>query len=169
MRVLNKLSYNYKKYVFPHEWKEVRVRDVLELVERPIEMNDNEIYELVTVRRNFNGIESRGIFQGKKILVKNQFRLKEGDFLISKRQISHGACGIVPPNLNNSIVSNEYNIFKAKDGVHLEFFSMYSQLPFMKRNFYISSDGVHIEKLLFKTKDWMNKKIYLPDYDEQKK
>ncbi|MBB6713404.1 restriction endonuclease subunit S [Clostridium gasigenes] len=166
---MNRLSYNYKKCIFPNEWKEIQIKDALELVERPIKMIDSELYELVTVKRNFKGIESRGLFEGEKILVKSQFKVKFGDFLISKRQISHGACGIVPEKLNNSIVSNEYNIFKSKVGVDLEFFDIYTQLPFMKRNFYISSDGVHIEKLLFKTKNWISRNICLPSYDEQKK
>ena len=169
MKDLNSLSYNYKCYSFPNQWTELRIEDVLELVERPINMKDDELYELVTVKRNFNGIEPRGIFEGEKILVKDQYILKKGDFVISKRQIAHGACGIVGENLNNAIVSNEYNVFKAKKDIDLEFINIYVQLPFMKRNFYISSDGVHIEKLLFKTKDWMNKKICIPAYYEQKK
>lgn len=169
MKELNRLSYNYRSYRFPNQWRELRIKDILELVERPIDMKDDELYQLVTVKRNFNGIETRGIFEGKKILVKNQYMLKTGDFLISKRQIAHGACGIVGENLNNAIVSNEYNVFKSKEDIDLEFINIYFQLPFMRRNFYISSDGVHIEKLLFKTKDWMNKKICIPNYCEQKK
>ncbi|NFT06220.1 hypothetical protein FDF26_03850 [Clostridium botulinum] len=166
---MNSLSYDYKKNIFPNDWNEFMIQDFLQLVERPINMNDNESYELVTVRRNFGGIDSRGTFKGKKILVKSQFRVKKGDFLISKRQIAHGACGIVPDSLNNAIVSNEYNAFNGERDFDLEFFNLYCQLPFMKRNFYISSDGVHIEKLLFKTTDFLKRKVCLPNYDQQKK
>lgn len=164
---MKSLSYDYKKYKFPNDWNEVKISDVLELVERQIDLEDDKLYELVTVKRNFGGIKTRGTLEGKKILVKNQFILKRGDFVISKRQIAHGACGIVPVELDGAIVSNEYNVFRAKEGLDLEFFNLYCQLPFMKRNFYISSDGIHIEKLLFKTKDWMRRKIYIPVYNEQ--
>ncbi|MCC0706472.1 restriction endonuclease subunit S [Clostridioides sp. ES-S-0190-01] len=166
---MKNLSYNYSKYNFPKDWERITINDVLQLIERPIEMKDTDRYELVTVRRNYNGIDSRGKFYGNKILVKNQFRVKQGDFLISKRQIAHGACGIVPEELDNSIVSNEYNVFLPKLKINLEFINLYVQLPFMKRNFYISSDGVHIEKLLFKTNDWMKKSICIPKLEEQEK
>ncbi|WP_297130383.1 restriction endonuclease subunit S [Terrisporobacter sp.] len=165
---MNSLSFNYNKYTFPNDWKKIKIKDALKLIERPIEMKDKGIYELVTVRRNYQGIDSRGKFYGQKILVKKQFKLKQGDYVISKRQISHGACGIVPQKLDGSIVSNEYNVFLPQKDINLEFINLYSQLPFMKRNFYISSDGVHIEKLLFKTKDWMKKNICIPELNEQK-
>ncbi len=166
---MNKLSYDYKKYKFPEDWNEYKIKDVIELIERPVDMEDEESYRLVTVRRNYGGIDLRDIKKGYEISVKNQHLLKEGDFLISKRQISHGAFGLVPSELDGCIVSNEYNIFNGKKDISLEFLNLYCQLPFMKRYFYISSDGVHIEKLLFKTADWMNRNICIPTYDEQVK
>lgn len=166
---MKQLSYDYNKNMFPNEWKQFKICDILELVERPIIMDDEKMYTLVTVKRNYNGVSLRGNFKGKNILVKSQFEIKNGDFIISKRQIAHGACGIVTKDLNNAIVSNEYNLFQCKENFCLEFFYYYCQLPFMKRYFYICSDGVHIEKLLFKTKDFMKKQITIPSYEEQKK
>lgn len=163
------LSYNYKEYSFPNDWLEYRLEDLVELHERPIEMKDNKVYELVTVRRNFGGVDSRGMFYGKDILVKSQFRLKEGDFVISKRQIAHGACGLVPKELENAIVSNEYNVFLPKPPLDLKFFNYYVRLPFMRRYFFLMSDGVHIEKLLFKPQSWLKQKVSLPKYEEQQK
>ncbi len=104
---------------FEGEWEEKRLGDVLELVLRPLKMLDNEKYSLVTVKRRYGSIISRGIFKGKEILVKSQFILKTNDFLISKRQISHNACGIVPLELNDSIVSNEYSILNPKDDLQI--------------------------------------------------
>lgn len=84
-------------------------------------MQDNEIYQLLTVRRDYNGVESRGQYRGKEILVKTQFKVKENDFIISKRQISFGACGLVPKHLDNAIVSNEYNVFIPQRGIDIFF------------------------------------------------
>ena len=64
---------------------------------RPLNMADDEVYNLVTVKRSRGGVVLRERLKGSEIAVKTQFRLKAGDFLISKRQIVHGACGIVPP------------------------------------------------------------------------
>ena len=163
------ISFNFNKYKFPKDWTKIKLKDCLLLTERPIKMEDDIEYRLVTVKRNFGGIQERSIQKGKEILVKSQFTINEGDFIISKRQIAHGACGIVPKELDNSIVSNEYNVLKARENLNLDFFNYYVQLPFVKRYFYISSDGVHIEKLLFKTNDWLNRFIVIPPIEEQEK
>lgn len=124
---------------------------------------------MVTIRRGFGGVDSRGSFLGKNVLVKNYFIVKTGDFIISKRQIAHGACGIVPPELDGAVVSNEYNVFLPQDGTNIQMFNLMMQLPHYKRLFYLMSDGVHIEKLLFKTQDWMKRTLAMPLLKEQKK
>lgn len=149
--------------------KTKKISQWITLVERPIELEDNTSYQLVTVRRDFAGVESRGIFKGKEIKVKNYFVVHAGDFLISKRQIAHGACGIVPESLDEAVVSNEYNVFVPQKETNTEFFFLMMQLPYYKRLFYLMSDGVHIEKLLFKTNDWMKRSLSLPPLPEQQK
>lgn len=150
-------------------WKTKKINQWITLVERPVELEDNTSYQLVTVRRGFAGVESRGIFKGKEIKVKNYFVVQAGDFLISKRQIAHGACGIVPESLDGAVVSNEYNVFVPQKETNIEFFFLIMQLPYYKRLFYLMSDGVHIEKLLFKTNDWMKRSLSLPFLPEQQK
>ena len=149
--------------------KTKKISQWITLVERPIELEDNTSYQLVTVRRGFAGVESRGIFKGKEIKVKNYFLVQAGDFLISKRQIAHGACGIVPESLDGAVVSNEYNVFVPQKETNIEIFFLIMQLPYYKRLFYLMSDGVHIEKLLFKTNDWMKRSLSLPPLPEQQK
>lgn len=149
--------------------KTKKISQWITLVERPVELEDNTSYQLVTVRRGFAGVESRGIFKGKEIKVKNYFVVQAGDFLISKRQIAHGACGIVPESLDGAVVSNEYNVFVPQKETNIEFFFLIMQLPYYKRLFYLMSDGVHIEKLLFKTNDWMKRSLSLPPLHEQQK
>ena len=68
--------------------------DLFEVVQRPVKLDDAKEYDLVTVKRARGGIEHRARMKGSQIAVKSQFYLEEGDFLISKRQIVHGACGI---------------------------------------------------------------------------
>jgi len=140
------------------------------MIDDKVESLINKEYKLITVKRNFGGIQKRSTLHGEKILVKSQFEIHEGDFVISKRQIAHGACAIVPKEFEGSIVSNEYNVMNCKkDLLNVQFFKYYTQLPFMKRYFYVTSDGVHIEKLLFKTNDWLKQKIVIPSYVEQEK
>ncbi len=166
---IGKLSYDYKDYSFPENWDEYRLSQLLEVVERPVNMVDDQEYDLITIKRNFGGIESRGKLTGDRILVKSQFEICEGDFVISKRQIVHGACAVVSKKYEGATVSNEYDVMNCKNGLLSSFFNYYVQLPFIKRYFYTASDGVHIEKLRFKTCDWLKQKVRIPAIIEQQK
>lgn len=158
-----------KDGIYLRDWASKKIGQWLKLAERSIVLQDEEEYQLVTIRRGFGGVDSRGSFLGKNVLVKNYFIVKTGDFIISKRQIAHGACGIVPPELDGAVVSNEYNVFLPQDGTNIQMFNLMMQLPHYKRLFYLMSDGVHIEKLLFKTQDWMKRTLAMPLLKEQKK
>ncbi|MFA0012604.1 restriction endonuclease subunit S [Vibrio lentus] len=154
---------------FP-EWKEYALKEILLLQSDSLNMGDEETYELITVKRGFGGVTSRGYFKGKDVLVKNQFTIHESEFVISKRQIVHGACGLVPSELEGAIVSNEYNVFRPiKELLDIDYFNRFATTPLMRRAFFINSDGVHIEKLLFKTQSWLKTKVHLPCLGEQQK
>lgn len=170
---MTEIPKGYKNTVIgirPDDWKEFPLQSVLMTSSNPAQMDDSANYKLVTVKRNFGGVVERGAFLGKNILVKTQYYIATNDFLISKRQVSHGACGIVPQELDSSIVSNEYNIFRANEKLmNIHFFQNYVQLPHFKKKFYDYSDGIHIEKLLFKTKSWLRLQIPFPSLTEQEK
>ncbi|MDH5922804.1 restriction endonuclease subunit S [Vibrio splendidus] len=154
---------------FP-KWKEYALKEILLLQSDSLKMGDEETYELITVKRGFGGVKSRGHFKGKDVLVKNQFNIHENEFVISKRQIVHGACGLVPSELDGAIVSNEYNVFRPVEVLlDIDYFNRFTTTPFMRRAFFINSDGVHIEKLLFKTQGWLKTKVHLPCLEEQQK
>lgn len=154
---------------FPH-WQEECFSNILVLQLNSLNMKDDKEYELITVRRRNRGVDSRGIFKGKEVLVKNQFELKTNQFVISKRQIVHGACGLVPEKLAGAIVSNEYNVFDPVSAkLDINYFNMIATTLPMRRAFFINSDGVHIEKLLFKTQSWLKTKLDFPCVEEQQK
>lgn len=158
-----------KNNEFPN-WQEERLSNILVLKLNPLKMKDDSEYELITVRRRNGGVDSRGIYKGKDVLVKSQFELKTNQFVISKRQIVHGACGLVPEKLAGAIVSNEYNVFDPVfEKLDINYFNMITTTLPMRRAFFINSDGVHIEKLLFKTQSWLKTKLDFPCVEEQKK
>lgn len=154
---------------FP-EWETYALKNVLALQSDSLNMQDDTSYELITVKRGFGGVVSRGFFKGRDVLVKNQFTIHENEFVISKRQIVHGACGLVPKALEGAIVSNEYNVFRPVESrLDIDYFNRLVITPFMRKAFFINSDGVHIEKLLFKTQSWLKTKVNLPCLAEQQK
>jgi len=151
------------------EWKENKMGKVLKESPRPITMNEEKEYSLVTVKRRYGGVVSRGILKGKSIKVKSQFSLEENDFLISKRQIVHCACGVVPKPLAGSIVSNEYSVLRAREGFDIFFLEHFSRQPIVSRSFLKCSIGIVIEKMLFKLNDWLKEKFLFPPIAEQQK
>lgn len=153
--------------VFSGAWKEKKIGEILSEVRRSIYLEDSEKYQLVTVKRRNEGVVSRGYLFGKDILVKNYSQLKTNDYLISKRQIIHGANGIIPSELDNAIVSNEYLVVVSNNDVRTEFLTLVSRTPSMYRKFLLSSYGVDIEKMVFNVEDWKGREITLPSLPEQ--
>jgi type I restriction enzyme, S subunit len=150
-------------------WRLRPIGDLLQEIPRPIVMDDDIKYTLVKVKRRYGGVVNREILKGQAIKVKSQFVVEEGDFLISKRQIVHNACGIVPPELDKAIVSNEYSVLGPKKGCDVEFFNYFVQQQAVSASFLNSSVGIVIEKMLFKLNTWLKHEFYFPSVDEQRK
>ncbi|MFA2944080.1 restriction endonuclease subunit S [Acinetobacter pittii] len=152
---------------FSGDWNIEAIGDVLHEVFRPINLDNETKYRLVTVKRRNGGIAERAILKGKDILVKSQFEVKAGDYIISKRQVVHGATGLVPLELDGSVVSNEYLVGQGTEKLSIEFFALLSTLPEMYQKFFLSSYGVDIEKLFFDVNDWNKREVLLPSLEEQ--
>lgn len=151
----------------PAGWRTRSIGESFDVVERALKMADDHLYRRVTVKRRYGGIELRDELPGKDIKVKNQFLVEEGDFLISERQIVHGACGVVPSELSGALVSNEYLVLRSKDDMDVRYFNYLVQLLRYAKYFLLCSQGVDIEKFLFKPKDWLKKVIPVPPHEEQ--
>lgn len=153
---------------FSGEWENKKIGRVLTETKRPIELMDDTSYQLVTVKRRNEGVVPRAVLKGKNILVKNYFSVEAGDYLISKRQVVHGANGIVPENLDGAVVSNEYLVATDSDDITARYWTIISIRPEMHKLFFVSSYGVDIEKLVFDVTDWKNRTIVIPLVTEQK-
>ncbi|CCH48339.1 restriction endonuclease subunit S [Pseudodesulfovibrio piezophilus] len=151
------------------QWKGKKLGDLLVETPRPIKMKDEKEYSLVTVKRRYGGVVPREQLKGKSIKVKSQFLVKENDFLISKRQIVHNACGLVPKELEGAIVSNEYSVMTPRKGCDINFFNYFSQRPKASESFLRCSVGIVIEKMLFKLDSWLKEEFYFPSLPEQQK
>ncbi len=154
---------------FKDDWEQRKLGELLNEIRRPVKIEDHKEYQLVTVKRRNGGVISRGKFKGKDILVKNYFELKKDDYLISKRQVVHGANGIVPGNMDGAVVSNEYLVSIGNKSVTSDYLTIISQLPIMYKMFFLSSYGIDIEKLVFNVRDWKKRSIRIPSLDEQVK
>jgi len=114
----------------------------------------------------------RGEKRGKDISTKKLHTIRTGDFLISKRQVVHGATGLTTAEFDGAKVSDSYSILRARDPdtLDIDFFTWLAKTPAMVRKTFVSSNGVHLEKLFFVVKDYLKHPIYIPtEVAEQRK
>lgn len=154
---------------FGGEWKEYSYEKLLKVVKRNFDWDENELYKLISVRRRSGGIFYREALYGHQILVKTLRTANEGDFLFSKMQILHGASALVTKEFDGAKISGSYIavVPKEKKQLNMEFFQWYSQTPYFYHQTYISSYGVHIEKMTFDFDTFLQLEMKLPSYEEQ--
>lgn len=153
------------------DWQRVRIADLFEEVWRYEKWDENALYNLVSIRRRGGGLFSRGALLGQQIKVKKLKSLRTGDFLISKRQVVHGAWGLVTSEYNGTMVSDEYDslVVKNSNQLSVEFFTHLSRLPLIRRMAALACNGVHIEKLIFDWDDFSKNLIFIPSSVEEQR
>lgn len=156
---------------FLKPWKRFRFSELLEPQDRYVEFDDDHTYSLVSIRRRSGGVFFREALQGGDIKTKVMKRVHTGDFLISRMQVVHGALGMVRPECDGMYASDSYDVLVTKNAkiLHMPFLDWMSRMRSFWHLAYISSHGVHIEKMTFKLSDFMHEKINLPtDLEEQR-
>ncbi len=154
---------------FEEAWEEYSYEKLLKVVKRNFDWDENERYKLISVRRRSGGIFYREALYGHQILVKTLRTANEGDFLFSKMQILHGASALVTEEFDGAKISGSYIAVVAREEnlLNMEFFQWYSQLPYFYHQTYISSYGVHIEKMTFDFETFLQLEMKLPSFEEQ--
>ncbi len=154
---------------FDKDWKMYRIEELFEKVFRYVEWSDESLYKLVSLRRRYGGLFERGDFFGSQIEVKKIKSINHKDFLISKRQVSHGAWGIVTPEFHDRKVSDEYDSLIVKDNGKLliDFWDWFSKIPLLSHYAFLASNGVHIEKLIFDFDTFKRRRVLIPSTIEE--
>lgn len=154
---------------FSEPWQKVNYSDILKEVRRTLTWDENELYDLISVRRRSGGVFHRESLYGHEIKTKTLRPALEGDFLISKMQIVHGASGVVPKQLSGMKISGSYIALIAKDPkeLNINYFNLWSQMPLFYHQTFVSSYGVHIEKMTFDLDAFMSLSMNLPPIEEQ--
>jgi len=154
---------------FSNDWKEYSYEKLLKVVKRSFDWDENHLYKLISVRRRSGGIFYRDALYGHQILVKNLRTVKVGDFLFSKMQILHGASALVTKEFEGAMISGSYIAVVAKEAkiLNMEYFQWYSKMAYFYHQTYISSYGVHIEKMTFDFDTFLQLEMNLPSFEEQ--
>lgn len=153
----------------PSKWVKRRMGELLEEVSRPVLFNDMAEYPLISIRRRSGGLFHRETLQGTAIKTKSLFVANEGDFLISRRQVVHGAMALTTKEFDGMYISGEYTSLITKDPevLDIRFFDLLSRTKELWHAAYLASKGVHIEKLIFNTALFLKEEICIPPSVEE--
>lgn len=147
--------------------KPVLIGDFLHRIRRPVDLDPVSLYKLVTVKLKHKGVVLRGEKLGADIKSK-MYLVKEGDFILSGIDARNGAFGIVPPELDGAVVTNDFWYFEIDDNVvDKGFFLELTSTHWFDEICRKGSDGTTQRIRLQKSK-FFNQTIYLPDLAEQR-
>lgn len=94
-------------------WPKVKLGDVLTHRKEFIQIDDIASYKRCRVQLHAQGVVLRDQVPGTEIKTKKQQVCKAGELLVAEIDAKHGGYGIVPPELEESIVSSHYFLFGA--------------------------------------------------------
>ncbi|WP_294538202.1 hypothetical protein [uncultured Rhodoblastus sp.] len=93
------------------QWPLVKLRDVLKRSEDTIALQADATYREITVKMWGKGVVLRGTILGAEIASARRFVAKTGQFILSRIDARNGAIGIVPPELDGAVVTNDFPLF----------------------------------------------------------
>lgn len=96
------------KITFNRAYPMMRIGDFLKRNKTAISIQDGIKYKRVTIRTRNGGVVPRDEVMGEHIGTKKQFLISEGQFIISKIDARNGAMGIIPKELNNAVVTQDF-------------------------------------------------------------
>ncbi len=148
-------------------WNTVPLGDVLIQSSNHKQIEPGQSYKQITVRLWGKGLVLRGVCDGAEISADRQIAAQTGDFIISKIDARHGAFGLVPAELNDALVSNDFPCFKINEEVLAsDYLKWYSKteafVALCKQSSVGSTNRVRLKEGRF-----LELEIPLPSLDEQ--
>jgi type I restriction enzyme S subunit len=95
-------------------WPKVALGEVLERAVEPAVIDPKSSYHEVTIKLWGRGVVSRGLVRGGDVVSNRQF-VRANQLILSKIDARNGAIGLVPPQLDGAIVSNDFPSFRVAD------------------------------------------------------
>lgn len=146
--------------------KEYLISDFLKRIKRPIVLEENSDYKLVTIKMNHKGVTLREIKKGFEIK-SNMYLVKEGDFILSGIDARNGAFGIIPSALDNAIVTNDFWYFEIDENIILkELFLELTATNWFDEICKKGSDGT-TQRIRLQKDKFFNQSVWLPEKSEQ--
>jgi len=149
-------------------WRSIKIGDFLHRIRIPVDIEDDQDYNLVTIRMHHKGVALRGTKRGKDIGTKRMYRVAPGHFILSGIDARHGAFGIVPEELDGAVVTNDFWYFEVDEKqVDKELFLHLTSTSFFDDLCRIASDGT-TNRVRLQADKFFNYEINLPAVKDQR-
>ena len=103
-------------------------------------LDPEEVYKQITVKMQHKGVIQRGVVKGSEV-GSTQFLAKENDFIISKIDARNGAMGLVPAELDNAIVTNDFPLFNFSEDCLPKYFNFVANTAYFDQKCVAASEG----------------------------
>ena len=145
---------------------EYKIGSFLKRIKRPIVLDANQDYKLVTISSKHRGVKLREHKKGA-LIKSNMYEVKRGDFILSGIDARHGAFGIIPKELDGAIVTNDFWYFKIDESIiSKRLFLELTATTWFDEICQRGSDGTTNRVRLQKDK-FFNQKVLLPELKDQ--
>jgi type I restriction enzyme S subunit len=116
-----------------NSWPLVPLGDVLTHRKEFVQISDFENYKRCRVQLHARGIVLRDTVSGAEIKTKEQQVCHAGEFLVAEIDAKVGGFGVVPAELDGSIVSSHYFLFEVDEGkLNGRFLDYFVRTPFFR-------------------------------------
>lgn len=149
------------------EWATVPLGDLLRRSDEPAVLSHDTEYHEVTIRLWGKGVVSRGKVRGADVTTPRRF-VRSGQVVLSKIDARNGALGIVPPELDGAIVSNDFPSYSIVDTERCSagfLGALVKSAPFVELC-KASSEGT-TNRVRLKEDRFLRQKVALPPLPEQ--
>lgn len=89
----------------------IPLRTLLKRSAETIQIDPLTEYQEITVRLWGKGVIRRGYVNGSELADGKRFVARSGQFILSRIDARHGANGLIPPELDGAIVTNDFPLF----------------------------------------------------------
>jgi len=148
-------------------WHKVKVGDFLIRVKDLIPIEKDKEYCLVTIKLYHKGVQLRKRELGSNISADKMSRVKSGQFILSGIDARNGAFGIIPPELDGAVVTNDFWHFDIDERiVSKEYFLWLTSTPFFDDICNKASDGT-TNRIRLQADRFYTQELFIPDIDNQ--
>ena len=160
--------FDMNSVVLTSKYPSVTLQEILSVYSEKVDIQDEEIYVRLTIKLFNKGILKRDSLKGAQIGTKKQSIVRTGQFVVSKIDGKSGAFGIVPPELDGSIVTNDFMVFDINvDKVYPPYLELALNDNVILEQYQKASSGSTGRKRLSQA-IFLSTRIPLPSLSEQK-